>query len=82
LVDLKTEDSAVADVWYKWIGDLVSNYSIDGLRIDTVKHVDKAFWPDFEAAAGVYAVGEVFNGDPTYTCAYQNVLSGVLNYPM
>jgi alpha-amylase len=32
--------------------------------------------------AGVYIVGEVFNGDPTYVCPYQQYMSGVLNYPM
>jgi hypothetical protein len=32
--------------------------------------------------AGVYIVGEVFNGNPTYVCPYQQYMSGVLNYPM
>lgn len=31
--------------------------------------------------AGVYIVGEIFNGDPTYVCPYQNYMNGVLNYP-
>jgi len=26
-------------------------------------------------------VGEVFNGDPSYVCPYQNSMSGVLNFP-
>lgn len=55
---------------------------VDGLRIDTVKHVQKSFWPGFNDAAGVYSVGEIFDGDPAYTCDYQNYLDGVLNYPM
>lgn len=55
---------------------------VDGLRIDTVKHVEKEFWPGFVEAAGVYAVGEVFQGDPAYTCAYQEYVPGVLNFPM
>lgn len=29
----------------------------------------------------MYAVGEVFNGDPTYTCPYQEYLPGLMNYP-
>lgn len=57
-------------------------YSVDGLRIDTVKHVQESFWPGYNDAAGVYCVGEVFDGDPAYTCPYQNYLDGVLNYPM
>lgn len=59
LPDLRTEDANVRDVWNRWIQDLVSNYSIDGLRVDSVKHVEKSFWPNFEAASGVYNVGEV-----------------------
>lgn len=56
--------------------------TVDGLRIDTVKHVQKSFWPGYNSAAGVYCVGEVFDGDPAYTCPYQSYLDGVLNYPM
>jgi alpha-amylase len=57
-------------------------YTVDGLRIDTVKHVQKSFWPGYNSAAGVYCVGEVFDGDPAYTCPYQSYLDGVLNYPV
>ncbi|RHZ43994.1 putative alpha-amylase [Aspergillus thermomutatus] len=82
LPDLDTTDTAVRTIWYDWVQELVANYSIDGLRIDTVKHVEKDFWPGYNDAAGVYCVGEVFSGDPTYTCPYQNYLDGVLNYPI
>lgn len=58
------------------------NDEVDGLRIDTVKHVQKAFWPGYNKAAGVYCVGEVFDGDAAYTCPYQEVMDGLLNYPM
>jgi hypothetical protein len=46
-----------------------------------VKHIQKSFWPGFNAAAGIYAVGEVFDGDPAYTCDYQKYIDGILNYP-
>ncbi|KAJ9376289.1 CAZyme family GH13 [Paecilomyces variotii] len=82
LPDLNTTRSDVQDLWYSWIGSLVSNYSADGIRIDTVKHVQQDFWPGYNDAAGVYAVGEVFDGDPSYTCPYQNYLDGLLNYPI
>ncbi|EGZ77653.1 alpha-amylase A precursor [Neurospora tetrasperma FGSC 2509] len=52
----------------------------DGLRIDSVKHVEKSFWPGFESAAGVFAIGEVFQGDPAYLAPYQSYISGVLDY--
>ncbi|RDW88123.1 hypothetical protein BP6252_00155 [Coleophoma cylindrospora] len=81
LPDLRTEDSNVASVWNEWITSLVANYSIDGLRVDSAQQVDNAFFPPFETAAGVYIVGEVFNGDPAYVCPYQESMSGVLNYP-
>lgn len=57
-------------------------YIVDGLRVDTVRHVQKDFWPGYNKAAGVYCVGEVFDGDADYTCPYQEVMDGVLNYPM
>lgn len=82
LPDLDTTSTAVRSIWYDWVKGLVANYSIDGLRIDTVKHVEKDFWPGYNDAAGVYCVGEVFSGDPQYTCPYQNYLDGVLNYPI
>ncbi|KAI9713300.1 MAG: hypothetical protein M1812_006659 [Candelaria pacifica] len=82
LPDLATEESLVTEIYYSWIHDLVANYSIDGLRIDTVKHVDKAFWAGFNSAAGVFCTGESLNYDASYTCAYQNYLDSVLNYPM
>ncbi|KAI9831415.1 MAG: hypothetical protein M1826_003588 [Phylliscum demangeonii] len=82
LPDVKTDDSRVASILQTWISQLVSNYSVDGLRIDTVKHVPKSFWPSFTAAAGVFSIGEVFDGDASYTCDYQNYMDGLLNYPL
>jgi alpha-amylase len=82
LPDLRTEDAAVQTIFNTWIAQLVKNYTIDGLRIDTAKHVNTGFWKPFlQAAGGIYAVGEVLNGDPKYVCPYQNYMPGVLNYP-
>jgi len=82
LPDLNTQDHRVIDTYYSWIQNLVTTFGIDGLRIDTVKHVQQAFWPGFNSAAGVYCLGEVLDGDPAYTCPYQSSLDGVLNYPL
>ncbi|BCS20599.1 alpha-amylase [Aspergillus puulaauensis] len=82
LPDVDTTRDDVKTLWYDWVEALVSNYSIDGLRVDTVRHVQKDFWADFNDAAGVYCVGEVLQGDPEYTCAYQELMDGVLNYPI
>ncbi|KAK1778845.1 alpha-amylase [Copromyces sp. CBS 386.78] len=74
------ETGDVRKIWNDWVSKIVSTYSIDGLRIDSVKHVEKSFWPGFESAAGVYAIGEVFQGDPTYLAPYQSYISGLLDY--
>lgn len=50
--------------------------------MDAAKHVNSDFWAGFRKAAGVYSVGEVYNGDPNFTCAYENVLDSVANYPI
>lgn len=66
----------------KWIGQLVGNYSIDGLRIDSSIEVEPDFFPGFQkAAGGIHILGEVFSGDPPTMCNYQNYMSGTLNYP-
>ncbi|OBT65738.1 hypothetical protein VE03_03348 [Pseudogymnoascus sp. 23342-1-I1] len=82
LPDLRTEDSDVQATFNAWITQLVSDYSIDGLRIDSVQQVNNDFWPSFQAAAGgIHALGEVFNGDPAYVCPYQTSITGLLNFP-
>ncbi|KAL9092344.1 MAG: hypothetical protein Q9165_004518 [Trypethelium subeluteriae] len=59
LPDLKTESSPVASAYQTWISQLMTNYSIDGLRLDTVLNVDPSFWPAFSHAAGSpYLVAE------------------------
>ena len=82
LPDVDTENPFVVKVFNDWIESLVSTFGIDGLRVDTVKHVQKSFWPGFKSAAGVFSMGEVLDGDAAYTCAYQEQLDGVLNYPL
>lgn len=82
LPDVNTTESSVRQLYNTWIANLVSTYSIDGLRIDTVKHVEQDFWSGFTSAAGVYSVGEVLDGDPNYVCGFQNELDGLLNYPL
>ncbi|KAF5348030.1 hypothetical protein D9758_010052 [Tetrapyrgos nigripes] len=81
LIDLDTENSTNVDIMYNWVKGLVQEYSIDGLRIDTVKHIRQDFWQGFSDAAGVYTVGEVLIGNTTYAAPYTKVLSGILDYP-
>ena len=65
-----------------WVKNLVSTYQFDGIRIDTIPEVPKDFWAEYGQAAGVFQMGENFNGDPAYVGPYQGPLTGVFNYPM
>ena len=64
-----------------WIHDLINKYHIDGIRIDTIPEVPKWFWNQFRESAGVYTIGEVFDGDMGYLAGYLGSLDAVLNYP-
>jgi len=82
LPDLSQEHPYVRRTLISWINWIVSKYKIDGLRVDTAMEVPKDFWVEFTKSSGVYAVGEVFNGDIHFVSKYQGPLSGVLNYPL
>ncbi|RYP49609.1 hypothetical protein DL768_004730 [Monosporascus sp. mg162] len=80
LPDLDTGKGEIRALFQEWISWLVKEYGFDGVRIDTVKHVEKDFWPGFSSAAGVYTIGEVFDGNPAYLAGYAGTMSGLLNY--
>lgn len=86
LPDLNQENEYVKNELLKWIDWLVTEYDIDGLRIDTIPEVPKFFWREFQKRAGCYAVGEVFDGRIDYIADYQNPngggLDALLNYPL
>lgn len=65
-----------------WIKNTVSRFDFDGIRIDTIPHVPKDFWKEYAEAAGVFQMGEAFNGDPNYVGDYQNYIDALFNYPM
>jgi alpha-amylase len=80
LPDINTQSSEIRTLFNTWIKWLVTEYSFDGVRIDTVKHVEKDFWPGFSSAIGAYSIGEVFDGSPSYLAGYANLMPGLLNY--
>ena len=83
LPDLNQSVSFVKETLLDWVENyVVGTWEADGLRIDTVPEVEKEFWKDFQESAGVYAVGEVDNGDPAYDGPYQKYVDGILSYPM
>ena len=82
LPDLKQENDWVTQKLLEWIHDMVQKYNLDGIRIDTIMEVPKWFWDKFRTSAGVFQIGEAFNGDPGYVADYQNHLDSVFNYPL
>ena len=75
LADVDTENPRVFKTYIHWIETLVKRYKIDGLRIDTDKHVRKDFWPALAAASGVCTIGEALrctmeSRDTAYTADY------------
>mmetsp|Transcript_3241 Transcript_3241/g.3188 ORF Transcript_3241/g.3188 Transcript_3241/m.3188 type:complete len:214 (-) Transcript_3241:236-877(-) len=61
---------------------MIETFDFDGIRIDTVPEVPKWFWYEFGNAAGVFQMGEVFNGSPSYVGGYQGYLTALFNYPL
>ena len=82
LPDLKQENDWVTQKLLEWIHDLVQKYEIDGIRIDTIMEVPKWFWDKFRQSAGVFQIGEAFNGNTGYVADYQHHLDSVFNYPL
>ena len=82
LPDLKQENDWVTQTLLDWISNLISTYNIDGIRIDTIMEVPQWFWDKFRNSAGVFQIGEAFNGDISYVADYQNHLDSVFNYPL
>ena len=70
LVDVNTEDDGIVSTYNNWIKSLVANHSVDGVRIDTVKHIRKDFWPNFASSSGVYTIGEVLHNETDYVAGY------------
>lgn len=82
LADLRTEDDDVRDMLGVWISEIVSNHSIDGLRIDTALNVEPGFFSGFVDAAGVFATGETMSGDLSHACQWEDDIGSLLNYPV
>jgi alpha-amylase len=82
LPDLNQDNTFVRETLKTWVKDTVAKFGFDGIRVDTVPEVKKDFWDEYREAAGVYQVGEVFNGDIGYVSSFQGHLDATLNYPL
>ena len=80
LDDIFTEKPAVVAGWTKVWSDWITKFNIDGLRIDTFKYIDPAFWKavlpkvlDVARKAGKPSFpifGEVADAEPFTTATY------------
>jgi len=79
---LLTGSDTVITTLSSWIKELVSNYSIDGIRFDGAKQSHLNLFEPFVSSAGVYTMAEVDDGNPSLVCSYQNYTGGMENYPL
>ncbi|MEV4555797.1 pullulanase-type alpha-1,6-glucosidase [Kitasatospora sp. NPDC049285] len=80
LDDLDTQNPRVVAGMQKIYQTWVADTGVDGFRIDTVKHVNLAFWEQWAPALKKFAAehgnkkffmfGEVYSGDPSITSPY------------
>ncbi|KAK2964947.1 putative Alpha-amylase [Blattamonas nauphoetae] len=83
LPDLKQEDSWVTNELINWATWIIEKYKLDGIRVDTVKHVPMFFWKELrQRMPNVYMLGEVFDDRIAYIRGYQEHMSGQLHYPL
>lgn len=66
----------------------IDQTGIDGMRLDTVRHVPKPFWNEFANAIKTkypdfYLLGEVWNTNPRYLDEYHKAgIDGMTDYPL
>ncbi|AIW42232.1 family 14 glycosylhydrolase [Paenibacillus polymyxa] len=82
LDDLNQDNPDTANELKNWIKWLLNESGVDGLRVDTVKHVPKGFLKDFDQAANTFTLGEIYSGDPAYVGDYTRYLDAALDFPM
>lgn len=82
LADIKSENSTVMDAMISSVVSLVEEYGIDGIRLDTARHVPKQYLTQFQNAVGVFVTGEALNQSSVYASQYQGPLDSVINYPL
>lgn len=92
LDDLFTEQPAVRDGLIELYKQIITDFNIDGYRIDTVKHVNIELWQKFgpeimahaqaEGKTDFFMFGEVFDGNPAFMSRYTTAgnLPSVLDF--
>ena len=70
LMDVNQENEEVANTLKSWVSGYVSEYSIDGFRIDASKHMSKQFQHDFCETANTFCMGEVAGDNTELAASY------------
>ncbi|EGN94185.1 glycoside hydrolase family 13 protein [Serpula lacrymans var. lacrymans S7.3] len=79
--DINTDNPSVVTALETWISGVVQEYGVDGIRLDSAKHIHSSFWAWFTENAGVFSLGEVLSNDTSYVAPYTQVMDAVLEYP-
>jgi alpha-amylase len=89
LPDLNHDLPEVVDYFVNNVLDWIEQTGIDGIRMDTVRHVEEAFWYFFKTYVRarhptVTLVGEVFTYDPDVNGRYQREhdFDSVFDFPL
>lgn len=77
LADFNHENPFVRKTLIDWVGNWTKFYDVDGLRIDTVRHVPHSFWKEFAEESNVFQIGEVFDSRKEFVASYQQELEGI-----
>jgi hypothetical protein len=76
LGDLNHEHPYVSASLVRWVRQMVANYSVDAIRLDTAAYMPKAFLSAFQRAAQVDILGEVTAANLSFHASYQTDGSG------
>jgi len=88
LPDLNTENPEVKDYFYNNVLWWIKETGVDGLRLDTVRHVPNEFWNEFayiikQEYPDFFLLGEVFVSSPSFLASYNEVgFDSITNYSM
>lgn len=82
LADVNSENATVLDALIQSVVDIVKTYNVDGIRLDTARHVPKQYLAQFQDAVGVFVTGEALNDSVAYVEQYQGPLNSAINYPL
>ncbi|EPY50260.1 alpha-amylase Aah4 [Schizosaccharomyces cryophilus OY26] len=81
LPDINTDLISVKETLKEYIHSFVKAFKVDGIRIDSAKHLPKEFVSEFCKAAGVFCMTELWSYNPVEICDWQNSIEGLMNFP-